>query len=95
MTSVLREGARPVAPDALMLSILSEADELLGKLPDTSFMEEYARNSVLTGRAVTVLGQGEPYRALVTGIRGDGSLLVEANGEKRVISSGEVTLRPV
>ncbi len=74
---------------AQILHLLAEKEDL---------MEEYASRSILTGRQVQVsplIGDEKTcYQAKVIGIGKDFSLLVKtADGQKKALRSGEVTLK--
>ena len=85
----------------LAAEILKNFWGLYQQLPRHSFLEEYRRRSLLTGRSVLVLCPGrDPEPAVVLGIEDDFRLKVRmencaANGreEIRFLSSGEVSIR--
>lgn len=91
-TTLEDETGKRVDRELFASSVISEFFSLL----DTDFSavcEEYRRRSFLIGKEVTVVGSTESYRALVTGIDEDCSLLVERDGKAAKLSTGEVSIR--
>ena len=61
---------------------------------DRSFMDEYRALSVVLGKNVRFLVEGETHEGQAVEIDGDGALLVKTNGgEIKRLCSGEITLR--
>lgn len=56
-------------------------------------MEEYHQKLVNMGKEVRVLDPKEPYEGRALGITPRGELVVEVQGEKRNVASGEVSVR--
>lgn len=56
---------------------------------------DYEKHCLTVGRMVRVLGRGEPFEALGVGINTQGELIVEKDGEKMVLNSGEVSVRGI
>ena len=56
-------------------------------------MNEYRSRSNVIGKNVTVFRGNECYDAKAVDIDERGGLVVERNGEKEVLSSGEITIR--
>lgn len=75
-------------------ALLDSLKDILDRLPDCGFMEEYRRRSVLIGREVDVLRNNEVYRAKVIGIDDTAKLIVvsEDRGEE-LLDSGEVRVK--
>jgi len=59
---------------------------------DRGFFAEYRSRSVVLGRRVRCLINGEPYIGTAVGIADDGALLVESEHELRALHSGEISL---
>ena len=63
-------------------------------LPSRSFLDEYRKPSVVTGRDIYVLSGGEKKPARALEINDDSGLVVRyENGETEVLRSGEVSVR--
>ena len=60
-----------------------------------AFAGEWQAADALAGRPVRVLHGGQPLEGLARGVDGDGALLLEVDGARRRILSGEVSVRPV
>lgn len=89
-TSLQKEGA-PVAHSDMAEALIKELAE--GFAENAPFpIKEYRLRSVTVGKTVTVHTPSESYDAKAIGILDDGSLLVEAKGEERILCAGEVTL---
>ena len=55
--------------------------------------EEYRAALVTLGREVTVSGADGEYRALATDVAEDGRLVVVRDGNRLLVSAGDVTVR--
>ncbi len=63
-------------------------------LPERDFLPEYRRRSMVIGHAVNILHNGDCTPAVATGIDDECRLLVQLeNGERRTISTGEISIR--
>lgn len=89
-----------VPRNTLVAAVLNELYDLYGSLPDKAYMEDYRRWSNVLGREIrfSASAGGEPGDAWEYGtavdIDEDGGLMVRLqNGEKRVLRTGEITLR--
>lgn len=81
-------------------ALLSHLLPLYDALPDTAFLADYRRLSLLSGKEILVFdaltdreksGKGTPARAI--DVAPDGGLLVEyENGKREVLTGGEVSL---
>jgi BirA family biotin operon repressor/biotin-[acetyl-CoA-carboxylase] ligase len=60
-----------------------------------AFADEWAHADALAGRPVRVLQREQPIEGIARGVDGDGALLLEIEGRRRRILSGEVSVRPV
>lgn len=61
----------------------------------SAFAGEWQSADALAGRTVRVLQGAQPLEGIACGVDGDGALLLDANGVRRRIVSGEVSIRPV
>jgi len=87
----------PDGRERLLAAFLAEFFALYGELsrPDAAYLAEYRRRCCVPGRRVTVLPLGgEPYEAFAEGIDEECRLIIRLpDGQKKVISTGEVSLR--
>lgn len=82
-----------VSRNELIAAVWEEYAELYGTLSAADYMKEYKERSILMGREVTVYAPEGEYRAVVTDIDREGHLVVERQGERRILSSGEISVR--
>jgi BirA family biotin operon repressor/biotin-[acetyl-CoA-carboxylase] ligase len=61
----------------------------------TAFAEEWRSADALAGRPVRVIQGGQSFEGLAQGVDADGALLVDVEGSRRRILSGEVSVRQV
>lgn len=83
-------------PRNLMVArIVDRLFDVIGNLGDERYLDIYRSRSMVIGRDVTYYYNGEAYDARAVDIDEDGGLIVEdARGNRTVLNSGEVTLRP-
>ena len=97
----LRETACALYPkgvtrNQLVARIVDRLLEVTANLGDESYLDLYRRHSMVLGREVVYVRDGETYTGRAVDIDEDGGLIVEdAEGERTVLNSGEITLRPV
>jgi len=89
----LEDDARAVIKEELIAVVWGEFRKLYQNLSTAVYMEEYKERSVLLGREVTVLSAEGDYRAVVTDIDKDGHLVIERDGRREILSSGEISVR--
>ncbi|HEU5468291.1 MAG TPA: biotin--[acetyl-CoA-carboxylase] ligase [Steroidobacteraceae bacterium] len=88
----------PPARNDLAAAIITELVQALiefGARGMSAFAEEWQGADALAGRPVRVLHGGQQLEGLARGVDGDGALLLESDGVRRRIVSGEVSVRPV
>ncbi|MDB1688663.1 biotin--[acetyl-CoA-carboxylase] ligase [Enterococcus casseliflavus] len=66
--------------------------QLLAKLPDMDYMARYRQKSFVLGRTVQFTQQGVTYEGIAKDITNTGELVVETATERKVLSSGEISL---
>ena len=82
--------------NALAAQICKNLLELIDKLPDKSFMEDYCKYSCVLGRKIEFIQNGESFFGLAESITDDGVLCVRLdNGEICSLASGEITIRNI
>lgn len=77
----------------LTAAVWNEFFSLYDELSTAAYMEEYKNRSVLLGKTVTVISTEGDYEAKVCDIDKDGHLVIEREGKKGILSSGEVSVR--
>ena len=91
----LEAHGNPPDRNLLIAAILDEL-ALLDPARPEDWMPEYKKRSAVLGNTVKLLPfDGEPYEAVALDVTENGALVVERDGEKLEIFSGEVSLRPV
>lgn len=80
---------------AVLIAELAQALVEFGARGLAAFSEEWQAADALAGRPVRVLHAGQPLEGLARGVDGDGALLLEVDGARRRILSGEVSVRTV
>ena len=80
---------------AVLIAELAQALVEFGARGMAAFAGEWQAADALSGRAVRVLHGGQTLEGLARGVDGDGALLLEIDGARRRILSGEVSVRPV
>lgn len=95
-TSVSNECGACVDKEVLIEEILQELEQWYPTLFDGSFLEESRRRSVLLGKEILVIDETVPegaYPAKAVAINELGNLVIERNGNRMVLNSGEVSIR--
>lgn len=95
-TSVSNECGKEVSKEVLINEILLELETWYPTLDDGSFLEESKKRSVLLGKEILVIDETVPgggYSAKAVDINEFGNLIIERNGKKLVLNSGEVSIR--
>lgn len=93
-TSISNECGKAVSRSRFCAELINEINALYPRLGTGAFMDEYRLRSNVIGRNVIVLRGDERYPARAIDIDREGSLIVEdEGGERRVLHSGEISLR--
>lgn len=95
-TSVSNECGFEVSKEELAEEILRELEHLYPTLQDGSFLEESRQRSILLGKDILVLdalAEGGSYPAKAVDLNELGNLVIERDGVKQVLNSGEVSIR--
>ena len=80
---------------SILIAELCQALAEFGARGMAAFSDEWQAADALAGRPVRVLHGGQQFEGLARGVDADGALLLEADGARRRIVSGEVSVRPV
>ena len=73
--------------------VLSHLFTLTQPVEPISLMEEYKRRCIVLGKTVRYQLQGQEHLAKAVDINETGNLVVEENGIRQVLSSGEISVR--
>lgn len=95
-TSVSNECGYEVKKDVLIEEILKELEYWYPSLADAGFLAESKKRSILLGkeiRVVDALAEGGSYPAKAVDLDDEGRLIIEKNGVRSVLNSGEVSIR--
>jgi BirA family biotin operon repressor/biotin-[acetyl-CoA-carboxylase] ligase len=80
---------------AVMIAELTAALVEFGGRGLAAFTDEWQEADALIGRPVRVLQGGQHPRRLARGVDGDGALMLETDGVRRRILSGDVSVRHI
>lgn len=95
-TSVSNECGFAVKKEALIDEILKELELWYPTLWDGSFLEESKARSILLGKEIRVMDAMHPeggYSAKAVDLNELGNLIIERDGSRQVLNSGEVSIR--
>lgn len=95
-TSLYRETGKKHSREKLAADILSEFFELYDKFLEKGFdsiKEEYRKKCVTLNREVVIIRNGLEMLAQAVDITENGELLVEVDGNRFIVNSGEVSVR--
>ena len=79
----------------LISLIASRFFEIYNNPQSKDYMKEYRRRSYLDGKTVKFVRNGEPYTANVLGVTDDAGLKILVDGEEKILSAGEVSVRQI
>lgn len=82
-----------VSKEDLIATVWMEFGALYRELSTAVYMEEYKKRSILVGKKVTVLSSNGDYQAVVVDIDKEGHLIIERQGIREALSSGEISVR--
>ena len=89
----LFESSPTITRSQLIAEIYKNLIELTDDLTDRSFMEEYRRYSLVTGKEVSYLYNGEEKRGKVIDIDDGGGLIIDEGDNIRTLTCGEISIR--
>lgn len=81
-------------PDRLCAAIADNIVSEYERLSDDSFLEKYIALNFCLGRRITYTDLAGEHTATAVTIAPDGALIVDEGGERRALSSGEVSIVP-
>ncbi len=94
-TSVYRECGREISCDELITEILKELEVWYPTIWDASFLKESKERSILLGKEIRVpdTSEGGFYLAKAVDLDDMGHLIIERDGVREELNSGEVSIR--
>lgn len=92
-TSIEKETFKKQDKEALLKEILNELDELYKSYENGDFLKESKELSCVLGKEVKVIRGNEIYTAKAVDIDSLGGLVIERDGKKETLNSGEVSIR--
>lgn len=87
--------AGEIARRLLELTEASPACPMQGGMWGEACTDFYRRHLLYVGESVVCTRGSERFEGVVAGVDGDFSLLLDADGERLTLSSGEISVRPV
>lgn len=95
-TSILANTDKTINKNELIACVVNELEKIYRTIGSREFMSEYRERSCVIGRTVNAIRAGVSREVFAEGIDDDGALVViNENGEREHISSGEVSIRAV
>ena len=92
-TSIENETDEEISIGELKNQLIKELDNLYKTYTDGEFLKESRIASNVIGREIRVIKGNEQFSAKAVGIDEKGGLVINRNGEKSVIYSGEISIR--
>ena len=81
-------------PDRLCAAIADHIIDEYSRLSDDSFLEKYIVLNFCLGKRITYIDRDGEHTATALTIAPDGALVVDKNGERKALSSGEISIIP-
>lgn len=94
-SSLYTDALPPFTREELAAAIANELLGLAEHLSDGEWLSLYRRRAYLDGKEIVYIENGISHTALAVGIDEQGGLIIEENGIRRALTSGEVTVRTV
>ena len=97
-TSIYLETGHETNRAALAAAVMNELEPLCDRFLSGGFAalsDEYTKRCVTIGREVTVTGAGGTVRGTAAGITPEGGLVIETDRGRRIITSGEASVRGI
>lgn len=79
--------------ERLLEEILKELDEVLARLEAREFMAEYRERSILNGKEIEIITPEGKTSVVAVEVDENANLVIEACGERKAISSGDVSIK--
>ncbi len=97
-TSLFLENNTEFEREIILADILSRFEKMYNKFIDSgfsSFISEYENRCITLNREVEIISPQESYRAEAIAIDKTGALIIEHDGKKKAVTSGEVSVRGI
>lgn len=92
-TSIEKESGVKIDRNLLISAILNEIKDIKKEIESENYIKEYKARQFILNKEILVISSGESYKATALDITNNGSLIVEKNGEKITVNSGEVSIK--
>ena len=92
-TSIEKETQKKQNKKALLKAVLKELDDLYKNYQTGEFLKESKNRSCILGKEIFVIRGGESYMAKAIDLNSLGGLIIEKDGKREVLNSGEVSIR--
>ncbi len=80
--------------EELAKSVIKHLQRLILELPERTYLEDYKTHSCVLGREVAYVEKGTEFKAKAVDIDENGGLVViDQNGDKKTLSTGEISVR--
>ncbi|MFV0561141.1 MAG: biotin--[acetyl-CoA-carboxylase] ligase [Enterococcus sp.] len=76
----------------LIFTIWRNFFNYLADLPKTDYLDIYRKKSIVLNKKVTFIQQNKTYQGIATAITDQGELVVQLKDQKKILSSGEISL---
>lgn len=94
IVGAIYDGNADITRNQLAAEVLNNVFDMIGMLPDNSYIDEYRKYSMILGCEIVVIGSGKAEEAEAVDIDDEGGLIVKyADGEVKTLNSGEITIR--
>jgi BirA family biotin operon repressor/biotin-[acetyl-CoA-carboxylase] ligase len=91
--SVENEIEHEISKEILENQIIEELDTLYDTYKDGKFLDESRERSMVIGREINVIRGNETETAMAVDIDDKGGLVIEKDGKRHVLYSGEISIR--
>ena len=92
-TSLENEIKKPVSRNRLLAEICNEFSDFYENIEKGTFLEESRRRSFVLGKQITVHTAEGTYEAKAVDLNEEGHLIIEKDGQKECLYTGEITIR--
>lgn len=93
IAGALFDGAAPVTRNEIISAVVNEFYEIYHNISDREYMGDYRKYSMVIGKDVRYSSSEGWAEGKALDIDNDGGLIVEADGKRLTLNTGEITLR--
>ncbi|MBR5244573.1 MAG: hypothetical protein IKW07_00920, partial [Clostridia bacterium] len=83
---------RTLCREALVADLCHRLFQAASQLSSPAYLDYYRQHMLGLGQQITYIRDGIPHSARMTGITDWGELLVEEQGQQRLLDSGEISI---